>query len=146
MSNFKAGEHMCGEENACFKTLEVTSFGEAIIGSFSTILQEEILIFSKFLEISIIERANKLQNVFDVIKQHCSVSLPSYILQQTGSIFTNLLMPWSDLNLVISINKNSKNIIMDEVLENFLTCMRSIPGMVRDYKHIKTQAYGILKV
>ena len=33
---------ICSEESACFKTLEVTSFEDSTINSFSTILQEEI--------------------------------------------------------------------------------------------------------
>lgn len=145
-TKFGAVEQPCTEENACFKTLEVNSFDDSTINKFSTMLQEEILIFKNYLEISIIERANKLQNLFDAINLHTQQNLPGFILAQTGSMFTSLLMPWSDLNVLITLGKGAKHLMTDDVLQQFLACMQSCPGVVRDYKTIKNQSYGIIKV
>jgi hypothetical protein len=145
-TRFGTVEQLCTGDNACFKTLEVNSFDDSTINNFSTMLQEEILIFKNYLEISIIERANKLQNLFDVIKLHTERTLPGFILAQTGSLFTSLLMPWSDLNVLISLGKGAKHLNTEDVLQQFLACMQACPGVVRDYKTIKNQSYGIIKV
>ena len=92
------------------------------------------------------DRTVKLQNIFDEIKTHCAQHLPNYILSQTGSLFTHMLMPWSDLNILVSLNNNSKHLCADEVLQQFLGCIQTYPGMIRDYKTIKNQSYGIIKV
>lgn len=138
----------CADDNACFKTLNVKSFDEITINSFSSILQEEILIFQKYLDTSVAERQLKCNNLFEVIQEKCAKSLPDLTLCITGSLFTNLLMPWSDLNILVTVNPTYKQkpYPNDDILEIILATMKTIPGLIRDYKHVKTQFYGLLKV
>ena len=52
-------------------------------------------------------------------------------------------MPWSDLNITISLSQSKKHTMsVDSLMENYLEVLRNIEEFVFDYKIIKNPLYN----
>ena len=140
-------KNICVSENACFKCQEIDTFEGITINYFSKILHNEIQLYNTYIVEACEERARYLRYIYDIIKNACTNNISNFCMLQSGSLFTNLLMPWSDLNITISLSQSKKHTMsVDSLMENYLEVLRNIEEFVFDYKIIKNPLYNQMQV